>query len=120
MFGKYVVLIKEASELLANAKVERKVNGTKELKVKTESEAQELVKEKIKESYHVDDHKVKVSYSKTNLETNTYEQRFWVVEGEAIVKISLFRKKSWSFIYYVNADQGKISVMRSKKKNVHK
>jgi len=59
--------------------------------------------------------KVKVSFSKTEMETNACGRKFWFVEGEATVRRSLFRKKTWHFVYYVDADLGRISMMRGRK-----
>jgi hypothetical protein len=51
------------------------------------------------------------------METNAYGRRFWIIEGEATVRRSLFRKRMWHFVYYVDADLGKISMMRGRKIN---
>ncbi|MCD6325598.1 hypothetical protein J7L97_04835 [Candidatus Bathyarchaeota archaeon] len=53
---------------------------------------------------------------KTNLETDLADGRkLWVVEGEIKVRRWLFLKKSWHFTYFVNAEDGRILIMRGKR-----
>jgi hypothetical protein len=60
---KYAGLIEQACQLL----VKREADAIEEPKVKTEDDAKGLIKQKMMKSY---DNKVKVSFSKTEMETN--------------------------------------------------
>jgi len=83
------------------------------LKVKRPEEAQTIILKRLRAGYG---HRMQVDFLKTELETDLADGRkFWVVEGEIKVRRWLFRKKSWRFTYFVNAEDGRILIMRGKK-----
>lgn len=83
------------------------------LRVQSPEEAQDIVLEKLKAGYG---RGMEVNFLKTELETDLADGRkFWVVEGELKVRRWLFLKKTWHFTYFVDAEEGRILIMRGKK-----
>ena len=83
------------------------------LKVQSSKEAQDIIMKKLKAGYG---RRVEVNFLKTMLETDLADGRkLWVVEGEIKVRRWLFLKKSWHFTYFVNAEDGRILIMRGKR-----
>ncbi|HIE18269.1 TPA: hypothetical protein EYP75_00940 [Candidatus Bathyarchaeota archaeon] len=83
------------------------------LKVQNPREAQDIIMKKLKAGYG---RRVEVNFLKTKLETDLADGRkLWVVDGEIKVRRWLFLKKSWRFTYFVNAEDGRILIMRGKK-----
>lgn len=84
-----------------------------EHKVERAEAAQEIVAQRLRKEYGG---RVEVSFSKTTQVTReTDNRRFWVVEGVSKERKMLFRKKTWHFTYYIDADRGKISIMRGRR-----
>ena len=82
-------------------------------KVQSPEEAQDIIMKKLKAGYG---HKAEVNFLKTNLETDLANGRkLWVVEGEIKVRRWFFLKRSWHFTYFVNAEDGRVLIMRGKK-----
>jgi len=82
-------------------------------RVQRPEEAQDIIVKKLKAGYG---RGMKVSFLKTELETDLADGRkFWVVEGELKVRRWLFLKRSWRFTYFVDAEDGRILIMRGKK-----
>jgi len=83
-------------------------------KVQCPEEAQDIVLKKLKTGYG---HRAEVNFLKTHLETDLSDGRkFWVVEGEVEVRRWLFLKKSWHFTYFLDAEEGRILIMRGKRR----
>lgn len=84
-----------------------------EYKVESAEAAQEIVAQRLQKEYGG---RIKVSFSRTTQVTRvTDNRRFWVVEGVAKERKMLFRKKRWRFTYYIDMEQGKISMMRGRR-----
>jgi len=82
-------------------------------KVQSSEEAQAIIMEKLKAGYG---RRIKVDFSKTELETDLADgKKLWVVEGYAQVKRWLFLKKSWHFTYFLDAENGRILIMRARR-----
>jgi len=81
--------------------------------VQSPEEAQAIVLKKLRAGYG---RRVEVNFLKTKLEMDSANGRkLWVVEGDIKVKRWLFLKKYWHFTYFVNAEDGRILIMRGKK-----
>lgn len=82
-------------------------------RVQRPEEAQAIVLEKLKAGYGS---RAEVSFFKTELEKDLSDGRkFWVVEGEVKVRRWLFLKRSWHFTYFLDAEKGRILIMRGKR-----
>ena len=83
------------------------------MKVQSRDEAKATVLERLKSSYGG---KMNVEFSRAELETVLSGRKFWVVEGIIHVRRWLFRRRRRRFTYYyVDAESGKILIMRMKK-----
>jgi hypothetical protein len=74
--------------------------------------AQEVVRERLTEAYG---HGIKVDFSETLFEESKDGRGFWLVEGNVAVKKWLLLKKVYHFLYYIDTETGKITVMRGKR-----
>lgn len=82
-----------------------------ELKIESAADAQTAVRQQLRDEYG---DKMEVAISKTVLESNKSDgSKLWVVEGDAEVKMRLFRKKKWHFTYFLDPAEGKIRIVRS-------
>ena len=82
-------------------------------RIQSSKEAQAIIVKKLKAGYG---RGIKVRFLKTELETDLANGRkFWVVEGDVKVRRWFFLKKSWHFTYFVDAEDGRILIMRVKK-----
>jgi len=86
-------------------------------RVQRSEEAQAIILEKLKAGYGP---KAEVSFLKTELETDlTDGRKFWVVEGEVKVRRWLFLRRSWHFTYFLDAEKGRILIMRGRRAKIH-
>ena len=82
-------------------------------RVQSSKDAQAIILEKLKAGYG---RKIRVNFLETNLETDLASgRRFWVVEGEIEIRRWLFLKRSLHFTYYLDAEDGRILIMRGKR-----
>jgi len=82
-------------------------------KVQSSKEAQAIIMEKLKAGYG---RRIKVNFSKTKLETDLANgKKLWVVEGYVQLKRWIFLKKSWHFTYFLDAENGRILIMRARR-----
>jgi len=85
----------------------------RDLGVQSSKEARDIILKKLKAGYGS---KVKVNFSKIKLETDLARGRkLWMVEGDIKVRKWLFMKKSWHFTYFVDAEDGRVLIMRGKR-----
>ena len=83
------------------------------IKVQSLEEAQEIVRRRVKAEFGS---KVEVNFLKTTLETDLSNgKKLWLVEGNIQIRRWLFLKRVWHFTYFVNAEDGRILIMRVKR-----
>jgi hypothetical protein len=74
--------------------------------------AQKVVKERLIEAYG---NRIKVDFSETTFEESNDGRGFWLVEGNVAVKKWLFLKNVYHFLYYVDAETSRITIMRGRR-----
>jgi hypothetical protein len=74
--------------------------------------AQNVVKERLTEAYGK---RIKVNFSETTFEESNDGRGFWLVEGDVAVNKWLFLRNVYHFLYYVDAETGRITIMRGKR-----
>jgi hypothetical protein len=74
--------------------------------------AQNVVRDRLIESYG---NRIKVNFSETTFEESRDGKGFWLVEGNVAIKKWLFWKNAYNFLYYVDAETGRITIMRGRR-----
>ena len=83
------------------------------MKVQSREEANAIILDRLRSSYG---RRVDVEFLRADLETDLASgRRLWTVEGIIHIRRWLFRRRRRRFIYYVDAENGKILIMRMKK-----
>ena len=82
------------------------------MKVQSREGAKATVLKRLKSSYG---ERLNVEFLRAELETDLSGRKFWVVEGVIHIRRWLFRRRHRRFTYYVDAENGKILIMRMKK-----
>lgn len=81
-------------------------------KVQRPEDAKKIILRKLRESYG---RGIEVNFSKIRIEMDLHSgRRLWIVEGDASVRRWIFIKKSWHFTYFIDAENGKVVIMRGK------
>jgi len=81
-------------------------------KVQRPEDAKKIILRKLRESYG---RGIEVNFSKIRIETDLHSgRRLWIVEGGVNVRRWFFIKKSWRFTYLIDAENGKVVIMRGK------
>jgi len=82
-------------------------------RVRGPEDAKKIILRKLRESYG---YRIKVNFSKIRMETDLHSgRRLWMAEGALGVRRWLFIKKSWRFVYFIDAESGKVVIMRGKR-----
>ena len=82
------------------------------MKVQSHEDAMAIILERLRSSYG---ERLNVEFLRTKLETDLSGRKLWVVEGIIHVRRWLFRRRQRRFTYYMDAENGKILIMRMKK-----
>jgi len=95
---------------LVKSRVDVEMKGAKIL---SPEEARAIIGERLRSSYGK---KLNVEFLRAELETDLADgKRLWVVEGVIHIRRWIFRRRRRRFTYYVDAENGKILIMRMKK-----
>ena len=82
------------------------------MKVQGREEAKAIILERLRSQLRQETER---GVLRAELETDLSGRKFWVVEGIIHVRRWLFRRRRRRFTYYVDAENGKILIMRMKK-----
>jgi len=72
-----------------------------------------IILERLRSSYGK---KLNVEFLRAELETDLSGRKLWVVEGTIHARKWLFRRRQRRFTYYMDVENGKILIMRMKKR----